>query len=147
MSQLKRWTTALLLANALALSACVMINRTYEMVALVDGHNVAFTLPKSDFTDKNIKFMLSSIGVVTKDACTKDCVVWEMVRPIGSNTDLIEENFVKFPIKYGITLPNMQTRVLTGLRKGPYGATASIAMIKNGKIIDSKRIGAVFTIE
>lgn len=138
---------ALLLANTLVLSACVTINRTYEMVALVDGHNVAFTLPKSDFADKNIKFMLSSIGVVTKDACTKDCVVWEMVRPIGSNTDLIEENFLKFPIKYGATLPNMQTRVLNELQKGAYGATASIAMVKKGKVIDSKRIGVVFTIE
>ena len=147
MNQLKCWTTALLLANTLAISACVMINRTYEMVTLVDGHNVAFTLPKSDFADKNIKFMLSSIGVVTKDACTKDCVVWEMVRPIGSNTDLIEENFVKFPIKYGATLPNMQTRVLTEPREGTYGATASIVMIKNGKIIDSKRVGTEFAIE
>lgn len=147
MKQLKCWTTALLLANTLALSACVMINRTYEMVALVDGHSVAFTLPKADFADKDIKFMLSGIGIVTKDECSKDCVVWEMVRPIDSNTDLIEENFIKFPIRYGVTPPNMQTRVLTELRKGRYGATASIAMIKNGKIIDSKRVGAVFTIE
>lgn len=147
MNELKSWATALLLASTLTLSACVMINRTYEMVALVDGHSVAFTLPKADFADKDIKFMLSGIGVVTKDECSKDCVVWEMVRPIGSNTDLIEENFIKFPIPYGVTLPNMQTRVLTKLRKGTYGATASIAMIKNGKIIDSKRIGAVFTIE
>lgn len=147
MNRVKWWMLSALLVSALMLSACVMINRTYEMVALVDGHNVAFTLPKSDFADKNIKFMLSSIGVVTKDACTKDCVVWEMLRPIDSNTDLIEENFVKFPIKYGETLPNMQTRVLTELRKGAYGATASIAMIKNGKIINSKRIGVVFTIE
>lgn len=147
MNRVKRWMLSALLVSALMLSACVMINRTYEMVALVDGHNVAFTLPKSDFVDKNIKFMLGSIGVVTKDACTNDCVVWEMVRPIDSNSDLIEENFVKFPIKYGATLPNMQTRVLTELRKGAYGATASIAMIKNGKIINSKRIGVVFTIE
>lgn len=147
MNQLKGRKTVLLLVNALVLSACVLINRTYEMVALVDGHNVAFTLPKSDLANKDIKFMLSGIGVVTKDACVKDCIVWEMVRPVGSNTDLTEENFVKFPIKYGVTLPNMQTRVLTDLRKGAYGATASIAMIKNGKIIDSKRIGTVFTID
>lgn len=147
MNQLKGWKTVILLANALALSACVLINRTYEMVALVDGRNVAFTLPKSDLANKDIKFILSGIGVVTKDACVKDCIVWEMVRPIGSNTDLTEENFVKFPIQYGVTLPNMQTRVLTELRKGAYGATASIAMIKNGKIIDSKRIGTVFTID
>lgn len=78
------------------LSACVMINRTYEMVALVDGHNVAFTLPKSDFADKDTRFWLVLIDVVAKDACTEDCVVWEMVRPIDSSDDLIEENFVAF---------------------------------------------------
>jgi len=116
------------------------------MVVLVNGYDVAFTLPAEDLADKDVKFMLYSIGV-SPDPCGKDCGGWEMVRPIGSNTDLIEENFVTLPIKYGVTLPNMQTRVYTELRKGRYRVTASIEMIKNGKIIDSKRVGAVFTIE
>ena len=147
MNRLKWWMRALLFASVLTLSACVMTNRFYEMEALVNGHDVAFTLPKSDFADKNVKFMLSDIGVSSKDACTASCVVWEMVRPIDSNTDFIEENFVKFPVKYGETLPNMKTRTYKPLRQGRYTAVAGFAMIKNGKIVDSKKVVTGFTIE
>lgn len=148
MNRIKWRALSLLLLSVFTLSACATINRTYEMVALVDGHNVAFTLPKSDFTDKDTKFWLVLIDVVTRDACTKDCVVWEMVRPIGSNADLIEENFVKFPIRYAVTLPNMQTRVYKELRKGKYRVGARFVVIKNGKIIDSKKdVATEFTID
>lgn len=147
MNGLVRWKTVSLLASVVVLAACVLINRFYEMVAVVDGKQVAFTLPKSDFTDKEIKYMLNDIGVSTKDACADSCVVWEMVRPVGSNTDLIEENFVKFPIRYGVTLPNMETRVHKPLRQGRYTAVAGFAMIKNGKIVGSKQVATGFTIE
>lgn len=147
MNQLKWWITTFVLASVLTLSACVMINRFYEMEAMVNGYDVAFTLPKSDFADKNVKFMLSSIGVSSKDDCAVSCVVWEMVRSIDSNTDLVEENFIKFPIKYGVTLPNMQTRTHKPLRQGRYTAVAGFAMIKNGKIVDSKKVVAGFTID
>lgn len=146
MNVLLRWTLASLLASVL-LSACVTINRFYEMEALVNGQDVVFTLPQSAFADKNIKFMLSDIGVTTKDACIESCVVWEMSRPPGSNVSLIEENFVMFPIRYGVTLPNMQTRIYKPLSKGRYTAVAGIAMVKNGKIVDSKQVVTGFTIE
>lgn len=136
-----------MLMGVLTLTACVLIYKFDRMVALVNGNDVAFTLPESDFADKEPQFLLNDIGVSTKDACDKSCVVWEMVRPVGSNSDLIEENFVKFPIQYGVTLPNMQTRVYKELRKGRYTAAASIAMIKDGKVIDSKNVVVGFTIE
>jgi hypothetical protein len=147
MNRLTRWKTSLALISVLTLTACVLANRIYEMVALGNGHDVAFTLPALDTADKDTRFMLNGIGVSTNDACTEDCVFWQMGRPLDSNVDLMEENFVKFPIKYGVTLPNMQTRIYKPLRKGRYVATAWVAMIKNGKIIDSKRVGAVFMIE
>lgn len=146
MNVLLRWTLVSLLASVL-LSACVTINRYYEMEAMVNGHEVTFTLPQSVFADKNTKFMLSDIGVSTKDTCVESCVFWEMTRPLNSNVTLIEENFVKFPIRYGVTLPNMQTRIYKPLNKGRYTAVAGIAMIKNGKIVDSKQLVAGFTIE
>lgn len=146
MNVLLRWTLASLLASVL-LSACVMINRFYEMETIVNGYDVHFTLPQSAFADKNIKFILSDIGVSTKGACVETCVVWEMSRPLDSNVSLIEENFVNFPIRYGVTLPNMRTRIYKPLSKGSYTAVAGIAMVKNGKIVDSKQVVSGFTIE
>ena len=147
MNKLKRFTTALLLLAVFTLTACVTIYRFYEMIALVNGHDVAFTLPEEDLADKEVKFMLYDIGVDRSDVCAKDCGGWEMVRSLD-NTDLIEENFVKFPIKYGVTLPNMQTRVHKELRKGKYSVGARFALIKNGKVIDSRKVVATeFTIE
>lgn len=136
-----------ILLGVFTLSACVTINRFQDMVALVNGNEVAFTLPESDLTDKDTRFMLNGIGVTRRDDCVKDCSVWVLVRPLESNVDLIEENFVTFPIKYGVTLPNMQTKVLKVMQKGRYTATASIAMIKDGKVVDSKKMIVGFTIE
>lgn len=148
MNPLAQWKIALLLLSALTLTACVLFNRIDEMVASVNGNAVSFSLPAGDLADKDTKYLLSLIDVVARDACAKDCVIWEMVRPRGSNTDLIEENFVKFPIKYGVTLPNMQTRLYRELRKGKYRVGARFAVIKNGKIVDSKKaVATEFTIE
>lgn len=147
MNRLMQLKVALVLTGVLTLSACVMFNRIHEMVALVNGNGVAFTLPEPDFADKDARYLLSLIDVVTRDDCTKECVVWEMVRPLGGNVDLIEENFVKFPIQYGATLPNMQTRILKPRRKGKYRASAQLAVVRDGKIVDSKQVGVVFSIE
>ena len=116
------------------------------MLALVSGHDVAFTLPDEDTRDKSKRFMLNGISV-SRNPCNKDCGGWEMVRALDSNVDLTEENFVKFPIQYGVTLPNMQTREYQALEKGRYSAMAGFSVIKNGKIVDSKQVVAGFTIE
>lgn len=147
MNRLRLGTMVLFVASALTLTACVLVNKIYEMVAVVNGNDVAFSLPESELTDKDTRFMLNSIGVSTNDACTESCVFWQMGRPPESNVDLSEENFVKFPIQYGVTLPNMQTRTYKPLQKGTYTATAGFAVIRNGKIVSSKQVGAAFTIE
>jgi hypothetical protein len=158
MNQPRRIFAVILFSGTLLLTGCGILDylavpvmtaghRFYPMIALVDGQNVAFTLPDEDLADKNIKFMLYSIDVSTTDACDKSCVVWEVVRPIDSNIDLVEENFVTLPIKYGVTLPNTQTRVHEALRKGQYSASAGFKVIKDGKIIDSKQVVVGFTIE
>jgi len=133
--------------DSLAVPVMTAGHRLYPMIALVDGQTVAFTLPDEDLTDKDIKFMLYGIGVSRRDPCVEDCDLWVVVRPVDSNIDLVEENFVTLPIKYGMTLPNMQTRVLKTLKKGNYRVGISIAMIKDGKVIDSKRVVELFTIE
>ncbi len=128
----------------LVLTACYKFDK---IIVLVNGDDVAFTLPDADLGSIDTKFMVNVIDVVTTNDCEKDCVTWEMVRPADSNLNLIEENFVKFPIKYGSTLPNTQTRVLKPLHKGSYRVGAQIAIIRNGEVIDTKNLAAVFKIE
>ena len=117
------------------------------MVARVNGNEVVFTLPDRDLAKKDFQFMLYGIDVSMQQPCVDSCVVWEMVRPLNSNVALIEENFVQFPIKYGMALPNMQTRTHKGLRKSRYTAIAAIEIIRDGKIVDSKELATEFTIE
>ena len=128
----------------LVLTACYKFDK---IIVLVNGDDVAFTLPDADLGSIDTKFMVNVIDVVTTGDCKKDCVTWEVIRPADSNLNFIEENFVKFPIKYGSNLPNMQTRILKPLHKGSYRVGAQIAIIRNGEVIDTKKLAAVFKIE
>lgn len=142
-----RFATLLALASALTLPACVLINKFDKLEVVVSGRDVAFTLPDKDLADKNKRFMLYGIDVGL-DNCERNCEGgWEMVRKIDSTVDLVEENFVKFPIRYGVTLPNMQTRELHKLKQGRYVVTASFTVIKRGQVVGSKKAIGGFTIE
>jgi hypothetical protein len=145
MNNVTRFNSILLLLGTLTLSACVLVNKFDEMLAVVNGNDVAFTLPE-EVISNNKKFMLYGIGVSAIN-CNSDCVRWEMVRSIDSNTNLIEENFVKFPIKYGVRLPNMQMRLHKNLEKGDYRATATFTIIENGQIVETRKVIGGFTIE
>lgn len=142
-----RFAKALALISLLSLSACVLVNKFDKMETIVNGNDVAFTLPEKDLMDKDVKYMLLNIGVGL-DECVKDCVGgWEMVRPVGSNTELVTENYVVFPIKYGVTLPNMQTREFHKLKPGNYVVSASFSVIKNGQVKTDKKVVGIFTIQ
>lgn len=141
-----RFTTVLALVGALTLSACVLINKFDKMEAVVHGRDVTFSLPDKDLAHKNAKYILYDIGV-DKLMCDKDCVVWEMVRQKDSSPDAIEKNFVMFPIKYGVTLPNMETRVLKKLQKGRYSAGATFEIIDAGNSSRVKKVVSGFSIE
>lgn len=54
---------------------------------------------------------------------------------------------MKFPIRYGVTLANMQTRELHKLKQGRYVVTASFTVIKRGQVVGSKKAIGGFTIE
>jgi hypothetical protein len=137
---------SLALVGALALAACVLANKFDRMIAVVNGKDVAFTLPAGDLGGQDRKFMLHGIGVSAIE-CDRDCVRWEMLRPADSNTDPVEGNFAKFPIRYGVLLPNMQTRVQKNLGKGEYRVTASFAIVENGQVSDTRKVIGVFTIK
>lgn len=145
-NSLKRWRLRALSVGVLALTSCVLVNRFYDMEVLINGTDVAFTLPASDFADKEIRFVLNGIEV-SRNPCDKACGGWEMSRPAHRTVTLTEDNFVKFPIKYGVTLPNMETRAYEPLRKGRYAAMAGFTLVKDGKAIGSKKVAAGFTIE
>lgn len=147
MTKSGRFAIVLTLASALTLPACVLINKFEKIEAIVNGRDVAFILPDKDLADKDKRFMLYGIDVGI-DNCERDCEGgWEMVRQIDSTVDLIEENFVKFPIHYGVTLPNMRTRELHKLKQGRYVVTASFTIIKRGQVVGSKKVIGGFTIE
>jgi len=146
MSWAKQFRFFLVLISALALTACVLVNKFDKMVTVVNGKDVAFTLPAHDIGGQDRKFMLHSIGVSAIE-CDRDCVHWEMLRPVNSNTDLVEDNFIRFPIRYGAPLPNMQTRARKELAKGDYRVTASFAIVENGKVSDTRKVIGVFTIK
>lgn len=147
MTKSRRFATVLVLVSALTLPACALINKFDKLEVMVNGRDVAFTLPDKDLADKDKWFMLYGIDVGI-DNCEKDCEAgWEMVRQIDSTADLVEENFVKFPIHYGVTLPNMQTRELHKLKPGRYVVTASFTVIKRGQVVGSKKVIGGFTIE
>lgn len=146
MNWTKQLKFSLFLVSALALTACVLVNKFDKMLAVVNGKDVAFTLPEQDIGSQDRKFMLHSIGVSAIE-CDRDCVHWEMLRPANSNTDPVEENFIRFPIRYGVPLPNMQTRAHKELAKGDYRVTASFVIVENGKISDTRKVIGVFTIK
>lgn len=141
-----RFTAVLTLIGALTLPACVLINKFDKMEAVVHGRDVTFTLPDKDLANKNAKYILYDIGV-DKLMCDKDCVVWEMVLQKHSNPNVIEKNFITFPIKYGVTLPNMETRVLKKLQKGRYSAGATFEIIDAGNNSRIKKVVTGFTID
>lgn len=143
---LGRWRVSALSVGVIALTSCVLINRFYDMEVLMNGPDVAFTLPASDFADKEIRFVLNGIEV-SRNPCDKACGGWEMSRPVDRDVTLTEEDFVKFPIRYGVTLPNMQTRTYEPLRKGSYAVIAGFTLVKDGKAIGSKQVAAGFTKE
>lgn len=128
------------------LSACVLINKFDKMEAVVHGNDVDFILPDKDLADKNAQFILYNIGV-DKLMCEKDCVVWEMALKKDNSPDAVEKNFVEFPIKYGVTLPNMETRVLKKLQKGRYSAGATFEIIDAGHSSRVKKVVSGFSIE
>lgn len=141
-----RFATVLALASALTLSACVLINKFDKMEAVVHGRDVDFTLPEKDLADKDIRFMLYGIGV-SIEKCDKDCIYWEMLRRTDSNLDPIEGNFIKFPIRYGVTLPHLETRIYKKLQPGDYSFSAMFSKIKNGEVVGRKKVVGSFTIE
>lgn len=143
---LNQWRLHALLVGVLGLTSCVLINRFYDMEVLINGTDVAFTLPASDFADKEIRFVLNGIEV-SRNPCDQACGGWEMARPADRSVALTEDNFVKFPINYGVTLPNMQTRAYEPLRKGRYAVIAGFTLVKDGQAIGSKQVAAGFTIE
>lgn len=143
-----RWRTVIFLAGALALNACVLFNRWYDMEAIVNGREVAFTLPASDLTDKDAQFILNGIDVTKRGGdCPTSCAVWDMSRPANRAVTLTSDNFVQFPIQYGVRLPNMENRVLKPLTKGKYVAHAGFSRVENGKIVGSKQVATDFVIE
>jgi hypothetical protein len=135
--------TLAILLSTVVVTSCYNF---YEMVVFVNGSDVAFTLQNEYLTDKGVKFMLYDIGVSVEN-CKKDCVQWEMVRPIDSNIDPVDENFVKLPIKYGVALPNMQTRVYKNLQKGNYRVSGTIVMIQDGHTSNTINVIGKFKIE
>lgn len=142
------WRTVIFLIGALALNACVPFNRWYDMEAIVNGRDVAFTLPASDLDDKDVRFILNGIDVTKRGGdCPTSCGVWEMSRPADRAVTLTSDNFVQFPIKYGVRLPNMENRILKPLTSGKYVAHAGFTHIKNGKVIGSKQVATDFDLE
>lgn len=143
-----RWRVVVVLTGALALNACVLFNRWYDMEAIVNGRDVAFTLPASDLDDKEVRFILNGIDVTMRGGdCPTSCGVWEMSRPAHRTVTLTSDNFVTFPIRYGVRLPNMENRILKPLTKGKYVAHAGFTRVKNGKVVGSKQVATDFVIE
>lgn len=143
MNRASAFKAILMLAGLIAVSACQEFD---EMLAVVNGRDVYFTLPAEDLRDKNTKFMLNGISV-SRNPCKQNCGGWEMVRSPEEAPQLREEDFVRFPIHYGVPLPNMHTREHKALKQGTYSAMAGFAVVKNGKIIGSKQFVSGFTID
>lgn len=115
-----------------------------DIVVHVDGVKVSFTLPASELgSDKH--YILYDVAV-TDEQCQQDCVFWEMVRQ-SEPTPPLEKYFINFPITYGQPLANMQVRKHKPVKPGQYSVVATIGIVSNSKVVDSKSIHKKFTIK
>jgi len=114
-----------------------------DILVLIEQGEVGFTLSDADL-EGGQKYILYDIAV-TNLACDKDCVMWEMVRkPEGAK--VVNENILRFPVRYGVILKNMQNNRYKKLTKGYFSVVATIAVIEGGEIATSRMVHKEFEI-